>query len=123
MAVKTRDEILTSMRSVIGENTSDEALALIEDFNDTMADYESRMGEDWKSQYEENNKAWEQKYNDNDNAWRKKYRDRFFGGGDPSNGVTTPAAVVQDNAEDLQRESEVKSFDALFKEKEDRNGY
>lgn len=123
MAVRTRDEILGSMKTVLGDNASDDALSLIEDFTDTMTDMESRLGEDWKAKYDENNASWEKKYKDNDTAWRTKYRERFFGGGDPSNGITTPGAVVQDNADDLQRESEVKSFSELFKEKEDRSGY
>jgi hypothetical protein len=123
MAVRTRDELLGSMRSVMGESLGDEALALIEDVTDTLTDYDSRIGEDWKKQYEENNAAWEKKYNDNDTAWRQKYRDRFFGGETPERGATTPAAVIQDNADDLRRESDVKSFDDLFKEREHNNGY
>ena len=76
MAIKTREELLESINTIIGENTSDEALAIIEDVQDTFSDYDTRLSDttDWKAKYEEN-----------DNAWRTKYRDRFFNspGSDP----------------------------------------
>lgn len=67
--VKTKDEILTSIKSKFGEDTSDETLALMEDVSDTLKDLESKANSttDWKAKYEENDKA-----------WREKYRDRFF---------------------------------------------
>ena len=37
MAVRTREEILESIRSRIGEDTSDESISLLEDITDTMA--------------------------------------------------------------------------------------
>lgn len=77
MAVRTRDEILTSIRTHFGEDTSDETLALVEDITDTINDFENKAnnnGENWKQRYEEN-----------DAAWRKKYRDRFFSGGSDDN--------------------------------------
>ena len=67
MAVRKKDELLSAIRARLGDDTSDEALSLIEDFHDTLNDYDSRVGEDWKSKYEENDKT-----------WRQKYRDRFF---------------------------------------------
>lgn len=110
MAVKTRDEILAAIRSHLGDDTSDEALTIIEDIDDTFKDYETRAGEDWKS-----------KYGELDAQWRKRYRDRFFQKAD--NEETTPEDVKDDNEEDLKEESEVKSFDELFEEKEDNSGY
>ena len=110
MAVVTRDELMERIRSRIGEDTSDEALALIEDFTDTFTDLESRSGEDWKS-----------KYDDLDKTWREKYKARFFQ--KPSDKDTTPEDVKEDNEEDLKDESKEKSFDELFTEKEDNNGY
>lgn len=110
MAVRTRDEILAAIRSRLGDDTSDDALTIIEDIDDTFKDYETRTGEDWKSKYDEL-----------DAQWRKRYRDRFFQKAD--NGETTPDDVKDDNEEDLKEESEVKDFDELFTEKEDNNGY
>ena len=72
MAVKTRDEILASIKSRFGEDTSDETLALIEDVSDTIDDLSSRTSDSTN---------WKQKYDDLDADWRKKYRDRFFNGG------------------------------------------
>lgn len=110
MAVRTRDEILAAIRSRLGDDTSDDALTIIEDIDDTFKDYETRTGEDWKTKYEEL-----------DAQWRKRYRDRFFQKAD--NGETTPDDVKDDNEEDLTEESEVKDFDELFTEKEDNSGY
>lgn len=110
MGVRTRDEILTAVRSYMGDDTSDDALTIIEDIDDTFEDYETRIGENWKGKYDEL-----------DAEWRKRYRDRFFQ--KPDNGETNPDDVKDDNEEDLKEESEIKDFDELFKEKEDNNGY
>lgn len=110
MAVRTRDEILAAIRSRLGDDTSDDALTIIEDIDDTFKDHETRTGEDWKSKYDEL-----------DAQWRKRYRDRFFQKAD--NGETTPDDVKDDNEEDLKEESEVKDFDELFTEKENNSGY
>lgn len=67
--VRTKDEILASIKSRIGEDNSDEAIALIEDINDSFDDLTTRVSEagDWKAKYEENDKE-----------WRDKYKERFF---------------------------------------------
>ena len=70
MAVKTREEILESFKARLGENPDDEIISFLEDFTDTLDDFEKRAkgdGTDWKSKYEEN-----------DANWRKKYTERFF---------------------------------------------
>lgn len=72
MAVKTREEILESFKSRLGENTDDKTISFLEDITDTLDDFEKRAngdGTDWKSKYEEN-----------DANWRKKYTERFFSG-------------------------------------------
>lgn len=66
MAVRTLEEIITSVKNVIGETPTDDELALLEDITDTFTD--SVDTEDWKTKYEEN-----------DAEWRKKYKDRFEG--------------------------------------------
>ena len=63
MAKRTKEELLDNLKSVLGENTSDEALSLIEDLTDSLATTEV---------------DWEKKYNENDAMWRQKYRDRFY---------------------------------------------
>lgn len=70
MSVKTREEILESFKTRLGENPDDESISFLEDVTDTLDDFEKRAngdGTDWKSKYEEN-----------DANWRKKYTERFF---------------------------------------------
>lgn len=70
MAVKTREEILESFKTRLGENPDDDSISFLEDVTDTLNDLEKRAngdGTDWKSKYEEN-----------DANWRKKYTERFF---------------------------------------------
>lgn len=70
MAVKTREEILESFKTRLGEKPDDESISFLEDVTDTLDDFEKRAngdGTDWKSKYEEN-----------DANWRKKYTERFF---------------------------------------------
>ena len=96
MAVRTRDELLNSIRARIGDDTSDDAIALIEDIQDTMTDFENRAngdGTDWKKKYE-----------DNDKEWRTKYRDRFFSGG------------ANDDNTDPEPTTKQLTFEELFKE-------
>ena len=80
MAVRSKDEILASIRTRIGNDTSDEAIALVEDINDTFDDLSVRVTEagDWKDKYEKNDAEWKEKYEKNDADWRTKYTDRFF---------------------------------------------
>lgn len=71
MAVRTREEILNSIRDRIGNDTSDEAISLVEDVIDTLTDMENRANGDGVN--------WRERYEQNDREWRTKYRDRFFG--------------------------------------------
>lgn len=74
MAVRTREEILNSIRARIGDDTSDEAISLVEDVADTLTDMENRANGDGVN--------WRERYEQNDKEWRAKYRDRFFGKAD-----------------------------------------
>lgn len=69
MAIKTKTDILNSLKEIIGDSTEDNALSLIEDVTDTFDDFEKKT---------QDNTNWEQKYKENDEAWKKKYKDRFF---------------------------------------------
>lgn len=100
MAIKTREEIMESIRSRFAEDTSDETLSLIEDVSDTLADYETKAkgdGKDWKSEAERIDKE-----------WREKYKARFFEGGNP---------VPEPEPEDPE-DPKVLTYDELFKEGE-----
>lgn len=100
MAVRTKDELLNLIKEHLGEDTSDSALQLVEDFSDTIDSLTNNSdGEDWKTKYEQN-----------DADWRKKYRDRFF---------NTGSAEGDDKAQQKNEESdeptEPTTFDELFK--------
>lgn len=102
MAIRTKEEILEAVRARLGDDTSDEAIALVEDITDTLGDYETRAGEDW-----------EKKYKDNDAAWRQRYRDRFFGTGaaDDEEGQRPDGPLPDDPPEEDKRP---KTFEELF---------
>lgn len=70
MAIRTREELLASLRQSLGDNTDDATLSLIEDVSDTYDDLNSRAnpdGRDWRAEAERI-----------DNEWRQRYHDRFF---------------------------------------------
>ena len=71
MAVKTTQEIIDALKESFGESPDDTQLAMLEVVSDTFSDLNERCSEDWKTKYEENDKA-----------WRKRYTDRFSGKAD-----------------------------------------
>lgn len=103
MAVKTREELLDIIKAKVGDDTSDDAIAFIEDITDTLADYEGKIAnsenEDWKTKYEENDKM-----------WREKYRERFFS---KNVDVDEDEEIEDDGTKQL-------SYEDLFEEKEDK---
>ena len=70
MAVRTRDEIMSRLNEVFGENSSDDVLDIMTDISDTLG-----SKTDAQRITELENKLDEQ-----DKAWRKKYRDAFLSG-------------------------------------------
>lgn len=101
--VLSKTDLLDKIKLKIGDSTSDEDLSLIEDVSDTLDDYENRASVDWKTKYEEL-----------DESWRKRYRDRFF------SGETIPEYVKLEQEEDIKEDSEDKTFEDLFEEKESK---
>lgn len=69
MAIKTTEELMATVKSKFGEDTSDDVLSFIEDLSDTITDLNSKASDPTN---------WKQKYEDNDAEWRRKYRERFF---------------------------------------------
>lgn len=92
MAIKTIEEIMGAVRARVGEDTSDEAIAFVEDVSDTLNSLSN--AEDWKKKYE-----------DNDAEWRKRYQDRFFNPDKPNDAEPAP-----------DPEPKKLTFDELFKE-------
>lgn len=101
MAVRTREEIMDAIVKWIGEDTSDEAITLLEDMTDTFTDYETKVADktDWKAKYDEM-----------DANWRKKYMERFSG--------KTGEEVKEEQEEQIKDDSEYRTFDELFTERE-----
>lgn len=97
MAIKTKEELLASLRNALGDDTEDDTLTLFEDFSDTYDDLNSKAkpdGKDWKAEAERI-----------DNEWRQKYHDRFF----------NPAEDEKDPLDAGDPEPKKYRFEDLFK--------
>ena len=105
MAVLTREDYLERLNTLVGEDNSDEALQIIEDFTDTF----DNLG----TQNDNNdNENWKQKYEELDATWRQKYRDRFM------NSQTTEEDVIEEQEDNVEFDGEMKEYDELFEERE-----
>ena len=102
--VKTKDELLSSFKSLIGERDDDDTIQFLEDFSDTVDSFSK--ADEWRRRYEENDKE-----------WRERYRARFFDGGavEPA---PTPGEVVERHDEDTEDESREYTYEELFEKKE-----
>lgn len=108
MAVKTSTELMDMIRTRIGEDHSDEALAMLEDMTDSLADYDRRIAESGD---------WERKYNENDENWRKRYRERFENAPavqEPSDIVALVPGETTTVVDETDPEVEPENFDDLF---------
>lgn len=93
-----KEEFFERITSFIGDNTSDDAIKLLEDLGDTYTALEAEInsdGVDWKTKFEEN-----------DAAWRKKYFNRFMGGN----------SGEVDFSDSVQVEPKKVDFDDIFDE-------
>ena len=96
MAVRTREEILESIRTRVGEATDDDTISFIEDVTDTLTDLETKANGDGTD--------WEKIYRENDESWRKKYTERFF------------SKEPEPDPEPDPKPEPIKTFADLFKE-------
>ena len=98
--IVTIDELLQQVNNIIGDNTSDDSISLIENVTDTFNELSTKAA---------NNEAetWKNKYEENDKAWREKYKSRFMTGG------TEPPEQPEPPEPPKKR-----TFDSLFKEGE-----
>ena len=96
MAIKTKEELLNSIRGFIPDDTTDDALNLFSDISDTM-----------DSLTDDKNKNYKKLYEENDKAWREKYRDRFMSGKPVEN---------EPDYDDDEPDTKKYSFENLFKE-------
>ena len=106
MAILNKDDFLSRLQERIGDDTSDEAMAFIEDMTDTFNDLETRSSGS-------NDEQWQTRLDELDRSWREKYKARFF------NTETTPEDVKEEQKEDVKDDENVeKTFDDLFVERE-----
>lgn len=100
--VISKEEILEQIKNKIGDSVEDADIKLLEDISDTLDDLNDKVANsgDWKTKYEENDKA-----------WKEKYRDRFYN------------AEAKDDVDKFQQKKEMEleneepkklTFDALF---------
>lgn len=102
MAIRNRSELYDSIKAVIGDRTDDASIGLLEDFTDTMNDYDSRTAEDWKTKYEQN-----------DAEWRRRYTDRF-NGTSPNEDFSTPGQMTTVTLEDQKVTGADTTWDDIF---------
>ena len=101
--VKSKEELLSSIKAIIGDRTDDDAIAVVEDIADTVDDLTEKAKTDW-----------EEKYRKLDADWREKYRNRFF------DGETTKEEIKVEQKKDIIDDGEPTSFDDLLKESEEK---
>lgn len=103
MAVLGKDDFFTAVQTRIGSDTSDEAIAFVENMTDTYNDLLTKANGDGTD--------WEQKYRDLDESWKARYKHRFFSSPAMCNPDCDPAASA-DPGEDPTNIS----IDDLFKQ-------
>ena len=98
--VITKDDVLKRVSEILGERNDDDAISFVEDLSDTLDDYDTKLSEDWKTKYEENDKA-----------WREKYKARFF--------EALPEEHTDDISDQIKVQTDEKmAFEDLFETKE-----
>ena len=97
--IKSKEELIEEIRAVVGDDTSDNVIALIENVTDTITELETSDGEEWKQKFEENDKM-----------WREKYISRF------TEGTTEPTEPTEPKEDDEEKE---KTFEDLFEEEKE----
>lgn len=69
MAIKSTQDLMNSLNTLLGESNDDETLELLQDFSDTFDDLSKNHGGVTKEEYDKL-----------DASWRQRYRERFFSG-------------------------------------------
>jgi len=107
MAVKSKEELLSTIKSVIGDTPSDEAIVLLEDVSDTLDNSTGSSSDEDKKKIEE----LEKKVKDTDDIWRKRYTERFF---NPSDNSSDDGSANDDNDGEGEDDNSPKTFEELF---------
>lgn len=103
MAVRTKEEIMDAIKMRVGDDMSDEAIALIEDISDTYDDLTDRAA---------GFNELSSRYNELDNEWRARYTARFF---ETPSGEKDVDPIPEIDEPDPE-EDEITTFDGLFTE-------
>ena len=113
----TREEYMTSIASIIGERTDDEALKFVENMTDTFDGNVNTDNQETINTLNETIKELTEKNKTIEEEWRKKYLARFYGGSDeemkPSNQNVIEDETMLDVEENI-------TIDDLFKEEEEK---
>lgn len=93
MAIRTKEELLDKIASILDGRDDDVSMEILEDVSDTFDALSSTSGEDWKVKYEEN-----------DREWRDRYKKRFL------------QPKEQDELQEMTEEKKALRYEELFKE-------
>lgn len=104
--IKSKAEILESLKAKFGDDTGDDTISIIEDITDTIDDYEKKTAD---------NTNWETKYKENDEAWRKKYTDRFYSASDDAHDDDKIKQLEEQAGEETET---MTTYEDLFKEED-----
>lgn len=119
MAIKTRDEIITAVKTRLGEAPDDDGVVLLEDLTDTFDDYDSRIAVDIESErasWEEERAKLVSQLEETDRAWRSKYAERFGEGRDTNKTIEESTEIVDEGID----ETEITVDDLFNGESEDK---
>lgn len=108
MAKVTKEELMEQLKTYLKEDTSDEALSLIENVNDSFGETIDTSDKDKEI------KSLQDKLEEQDKMWREKYRDAFFSG--TPKGDDNDPATEHPHDED-EEDNSPHTFEDLFKPK------
>lgn len=111
---RTKEELLSQIKVIIGDNTSDEVLTLLTDINDTLDGSTDTEVVELRQKVTD----LETKVKETDEAWRQKYRDAFFSPQIDPQPTQQPDDLDAGNKE--VDEDEKETFDDLFSTKGDK---
>ena len=102
MAILNKEDFFNRLHERVGDDTSDEGIAFLEDMTDTYNDMETRLTSDGVD--------WERRYHELDETWKKRYQHRFL-----SNPITNNPDTFNSGEDDYRDKEEI-TVDDLFTE-------
>lgn len=114
----TREEYMTSIASIIGDRTDDEALKFVEDMTDTFDGNVNTEAEETINTLNATIAELTDKNKRIEADWRKKYRDRFYAGSDNDGTNPSNQTVIEEETMIDSKEEDI-TIEDLFKEEED----